>query len=314
MQKNVRSLAACAAITMLLTGCAGSHTHQTSGTWEADLKEHWQSCSDCGKKLDKGAHTLDEFERCAICGAEVVDWGDSQSLYQYTERGELLRISDYDASGKTVTETVFTYEYDTDGNLLHSSTLVDGVLVDAYTYTVVNGESIVSEYIDYLEDGSRSVNDYDENGNGVRSVFYNSEGEVDLRTESEYALSSNGEWYEAVCTTTEADGSSFVMEFSEHGDQTGSTRYDAEGNLVYREAWAYTYDEDGNWQTMRSYYNDLLVSETIFATVIAEDSSMTYPETVTEYEEGGAKTVTVYDENGETVRQTRYDASGKAVS
>lgn len=315
MKKHYRSLlVGCTVMAALLSGCAGGHTHQTSGAWQVDCSDHWHVCSDCGKKLEKGAHTLDGADLCTVCGAQVVDWGESKSVYQFTENGNLLKMADYDADGKVMTQTLYEYEYDADGNLLHASTVTDGVLMDESTYTMVDGENVVREYISYLEDGSKSVSYYDENGNTVQSVFYDAEGNVDLKIDSEYVLSADGEWYESVCITTEADGSRYVSEFSENGDQTSSARYDAGGNLVYRDTWVYTYNEDGNWQSMQYYYNDVLTSETVYATVSDEDGFMTYPETVTEYEESGAKTVTVYDENDQIVSQTRYDADGKVSS
>lgn len=315
MQRNYRSLlVGCTVIAALLSGCAGGHTHQTSGAWETDLAEHWQICADCGEEVEKGAHTMDDSDTCTVCGTQVVDWGDSKSLYQFSESGDPLRFTDYDADGNVLTETIYEYEYDADGNLLRSSTVTDGVLTDESAYATVNGERVVCEYISYLEDGSKSVGYYDENGNITRSVFYDAEGNVDLQTDSEYALSAEGEWYEAVCTTTEADGSRYISEFSENGDQTGAAYYDAEGTLVYRENWVYTYTEDGNWQTMAHYFDDVLTGDTVYATVTTEDGSMTYPETVTEYGEDGTKTVTVYNENDEIVSQTHYDANGAVIA
>lgn len=293
----------------LLTGCGG-HTHQAAGGWKADLSEHWQICGECGKEMEKGAHTLEEFDLCAVCGTEVVDWGDSKSLYQFNEHDELLRTVDYDESGKVITETIYEYEYDAEGDLLSSSTVTDGVLMDESLYTTVDGERVLSEYTGYLEDGGGTVSHYDGNGNMIRSIFYDAQGNMELQTESEYAQTPDGEWFERVCVTTEADGSRYTAVFSERGDQISSSCHDAQGDLLYRDAWVYTYDADGNWQTTQYYYNDVLTSETVYTTVATEDGSMTYPETVTEYDEDGGMTVTVYDENGQDMSQT-YCAAEK---
>lgn len=315
MQKHYRSLlAGCAVAATLLSGCAGGHTHQTLGAWDADLAEHWQVCADCGEKMESGAHVLEDSDVCAVCNAQIVDWGDSKSVYLYHESGDPLKMTDYDADGKVMTETVYEYEYDADGALLHASTVTDGVLVDESTYNTVHGESVLSECISYLDDGSKSVSQYDENGNITQSIFYDAEGGAELQSDSEYALSADGEWYEAVCIITEADGSKSVGEFSENGDQTGVAYYDAAGNLISRESWVYTYHEDGTWQTMQYYRDDVLTSDTVYATVTDEYGSTTYPETVTEYGENGEKTVTVYNENDEMVSETRYDANGNVLA
>lgn len=102
MQKKHLILAAACAAAMLLAGCAESHTHVAADGWTADTQRHWQSCTECGKNMNKGAHTLDDASICTVCGAEIVDWGDSKSVYQFTAQGDPLRMADYDASGRVV--------------------------------------------------------------------------------------------------------------------------------------------------------------------------------------------------------------------
>lgn len=304
MKKQLVSISlVCAVIATVLSGCGDSHTHQMADTWETDLTHHWKNCTDCGETVESGVHTLDELNQCTSCGAEIVDWGDSQSLYLYNDNGDMLKTADYDPDGNVMTETICQYEYDSDGHLTRSETTTDGVLVEEYTYTVVQGESVIARYTGYMDDGSKFTNDYDEYGNVILMVSYDTEGNVDYRSESEYALSSDGEWYEAKCTSTEQDGSVSVGTFSET-DQIGLDRYDSEGNMLYSDVWEYTYDDNGNWQTKKYYCNDVLTEETLYKTVITEDGATTYPETVTEYHEDGTQTVTTYDENGEIILLT----------
>lgn len=315
MQKKYQTLfVTCTAITAILSGCAESHTHQTSSVWEADFSNHWKVCSDCGQSVDESTHTPDDFGICTICGAQLVDWGESKSVYQFNENGDPLMLADYDADGTILTETRYTYEYDTDGNLLRSFAKTDGVLTEEYTYTVMDGMHTVSQYISYLEDGSKFAGDYDAYGNVIRSISYDAEGNVVVQTDSEYALSVDDQWYEAVLTTTEADGSKTVSELSEYGDQTSMTSYDADGNVLDTYTWEYTYNDAGNWQTIKYYCDHVLTTDTVYATVDTEDGSITYPETITEYEADGSKTVTVYDENDSVIQQTHYDADGNEIS
>lgn len=293
-------LLSCVMIATVLSGCSDSHTHQLPDDWNVDLTHHRKACTDCGETVENAEHTLDEDDRCTVCGAKVVDWGDSKSLYLYNDNGDMLKTVDYDLDGKVITETTYQYEYDSDGLLTGSTTTTDGVLVEKYTYTAIDGESVVSRYISYADDGTKFTNDYDKYGNVILLVSYDAEGNVDYRSESEYALSSDGEWYEVKCTSTEQDGYVTVGTFSED-DQIGLVRYDSEGNIEYSYAWEYTYDNNGNRQTMKFYCDDVLKEETIYKTVTTEDESTTYPETVTEYHEDGTKTVTTYDENGEVI-------------
>lgn len=62
-------------LTLLLSGCA--HTH--AADWKADAAGHWKTC-DCGEKFESGGHTLDEDNRCAACGAEVIAGEESADV------------------------------------------------------------------------------------------------------------------------------------------------------------------------------------------------------------------------------------------
>lgn len=302
MKKQLLSiLAVCAMIATALSGCGDSHTHQMSDNWDADLTHHWKNCTDCGEKVEKVAHAFYDDNQCTVCGAQIVDLGDSKSLYLYNDNGDMLKMADYDLDGNVITETTCQYEYDSNSQLIRSATTTDGVLVEECTYTSVGGESVVTQCISYIEDGTKFINDYDEYGNVIRLISYDTEGNVDYQSESEYALSADGVWYETKCTSTEQDGSVSIGTFSDTGDQVGLIRYDATGEMLYSYSWEYTYDEDGNWQTMKYYCNDILTEETIYKTVTTENGSTTYPETVTEYHEDGTQTVTTYDENGEVI-------------
>ena len=303
-------LALCAAA--LLSGCG--HTHQTSGVWQADAEKHWQTCADCGQTAEEAAHTLDESGVCALCGAEVIDWGDSRSVYQYNEHGDLLRSADYDADGTVITETVNTYEYDADGMLLRAAAMTDGVLTEESDYTVVDGECVISRLVGYMTDGSHYVDEYDTFGNVVRMTTYNAEGALDQQMDSEYALLEDGQWVEVQSTITEADGTRFVSGYSETGDQVSAVHYEADGSVASVSRWDYTYDEDGNWKTVQYFCNGALTTDMIYATEATEDGSTTYPQTVTEYAEDGGWTVTVNDADGNVLSETRYDAAGNELA
>lgn len=305
---------ACITAFTLLSGCSEKHIHQSSELWKTDLNNHWKFCADCGQKTEESEHTLDDSNTCTTCGAEIIEWDSSTSLYQFNESGDPLKTAEYDADGFVLTETIYTYEYDADGNLTHSVTTTDGVITEDNTYCTVDGETVPSQCIIYLDDGSKGISEYDAHGNAIHLLYYDANGNLYSQAEYEYALSADGQWYEVKCTDTEEDNSKIVSEYSENGDQTSAVRYDADGNLVYSYAWQYTYDENGNWNTLQYYCNGVLTSDTIYATAATEDGSMTYPETVTEYEEDGKKTVTVYDENENILHQIHYDTNGSVIS
>lgn len=315
MKKRYLSISVfCVAAIAMLSGCVKSHVHQSDDAWKTDLNKHWKTCTDCSQILEESEHTMDDSETCIVCGAQIIDWGDKQSVSQYNENGDPLKMADYDSEGNVITETVYDYGYDTDGKLIHSMVTTDGTLTEESTYTIVEGESLISQWISYMEDGSKVFNTYDTNGNVIQMISYDSDGKIDLQTDSEYSLSEDRQWYESKCTTIQEDGSKVISEFSENGDQISAVSYDADDKLCYQYVWEYTYDENGNWKTMKYYCDDVLNSETIYATKVTTNESTTYPETVTVYEADGSKTKTVYDAEENIISQTHYDANGKVTS
>lgn len=290
------------------TTTALQHSHTESEDWVVDSVSHWKTCEGCDEKLQSGNHTLNDESKCTVCGSELIDWGDYLSIYTYDEHDNPIRMADYDADGKLLTETVYDYEYDSDGNLKKSKETIDGRLNCETEYTVSDGESIEAKYTQYNEDGSYFINEYDGNGNVVKLIDYDAKGNVTLQTDSEYAQNGDGEWYEVSRTEVYADGTKIEAEYNEYGDNTGRTVYDADGNVESTESWEYTYDGNGNKVEMKYYQDGNLSEETLYKTVTDEDYSITYPETITTYNEDGSKTVCVYDENGDLVSEEHYDA------
>lgn len=291
----------CAMLIAVLSACGGTHTHQLAQTWEVDPANHWKTCTDCGEIVEQAAHTLSEDDQCTVCGAQIIDWDDSRSLYLYNDNGDLLKSADYDRDGNLMTETICQYEYDNDGLLIASATTTDGVLVEECTYTAVNGESVIARSISYAYDGTKFINDFDEHGNLIGLISYDAEGNVEYQSASEYAQTADGEWYETKCTYTEYDGTVYVSTYAENHDQIGLVVYDTDGSVLQSKAWERTYDDEGRWQTVKIYNNDVLIEEAIYQTVVDEYGCSTFPKTVTEYHEDGTITVTNYDENGEII-------------
>ena len=55
-------------------------------------------------------------------------------------------------------------------------------------------------------------------------------------------------------------------------------------------------------------------SERKFNTIVSEDYVEPFFESKTEYNEDGGKTVTRYNQHGEVVKQTKYNAAGTFVN
>ena len=115
MKKLLTQIVPCVFLVALLTACG--HTHSPADGWELNAKEHWQSC-ECGETLNTAAHTLDESSVCTACGAEIQDFGDFVDVSTYSEYGDPLRMTSYDANGGVTSDMRYEYEYDADGNKL----------------------------------------------------------------------------------------------------------------------------------------------------------------------------------------------------
>jgi len=308
MKKLFTVLLACAMLISVLSACS-SHSHTESENWMADATGHWKTCGGCDEKLQSGNHTLNDESKCTVCGSEIIDLDDSISIYIYDEHDNPVRMAEYDADGKLLTETVYEYEYDSDGNIKKSKETIDGRLNCETEYTVSDGESIETKYTQYNEDGSYFINEYDSNGNVIKMIDYDAEGNVTLQTDSEYAQSGDGEWYEVSRTEVYADSTKIKAEYNEHSDNTARTVYDADGNETSNETWEYTYDDNGFKATEKAYENGKLKEEKIYKTIVKDDEMSNYAETVITYNEDGSKTVCVYNEKEELVSEKTDTAS-----
>lgn len=300
------------AMVATMTACS-SHTHTEDENWVVDSTGHWKVCKKCGKKIHVGDHTLDDESKCTVCGSEIMDWEDSVSVYSYDEYENIIRMAEYDTDGKLISETVNEYEYDADGNITKGKEYIDGRLNGETEYTVSDGESISAKYTQYNEDGTKFVNEYDDYGNVIVLIGYDAEGNENLQTNYKYAENSNGEWYKKSATENYSDGTKIKAEYDEYENNLSCVSYDADGNVVSTEVWKYTYADNKFVKTKKYYVDGVLNTETVYKIVTEEDGVVSYPETVINYNEDGSKTVCIYDENGETVSETKYNASGNVI-
>lgn len=231
--KRLFSFVLAVAMAASLTACAEKHTHSAEG-WELNAREHWQIC-ECGEAINTAAHSLDENSKCSVCGAEIWDFGDFVDVHTYTQYGDSLRITSYDADGSVasetwseygftadgesyetkntmidadgikyigeyneqrdmtawfcydadgnlVTEERYEFEYDTEGRKQVKRAYVSGTLTQELIYKLVTEEDGWMNYpgtvIDYHDDGSKTVTEYDENDEIISATTYDAAGNV----------------------------------------------------------------------------------------------------------------------------------------
>lgn len=176
---------------------------------------------------------------------------------------------------------------------------------------------------------------YDDQGNTVLELQYNADGilEISLRREYTYDASGNvlvlKEYtddalsYEVEyapdadgipCAVKDTiyweDGSKEYCEYDQNGSPLLMISYDADGQVLYHNRYAYTYDAEGNILTQKNYENDILVSEYEYAVYADVDYSYTYTVKETIYYEDGSKLILEYNENFEIISESYFDAEG----
>lgn len=301
----------------LLAGCGtqDAHSHTPGETWDWNGTEHWKTC-ECGEKVDAAAHAAGEDMICADCGVELWDLGDgSVDAYSYDEYGNSLRSVSFDAEGNILSEYRCEYEYDDAGNILQSKSYIDGVLESEDFYTMGSeGCMIHTKCVMYMEDGSTTINEYDEYGNVILLQSFDTDGNVTLDSRAEYAQDDDGEFYKVKQTEVYDNGEKIVAAYNSCGDIVHRERYNADGTLEGEDVWEYGYDENGNWQWRKEYVDGKLFHEIVSYAEFSDGSyTMRYPDKVIQYYEDGSYSVMHLDENSEIIEQHDYDADGNKI-
>ena len=336
LHKKIFTIIPCALALTLLTAC-GSHAHSAEGGWVSDLENHWHECDECGEIFDTAAHTL-ENDVCTVCGSEIVTFEDgTKMLTAYNEYGDCTRFVFYANDGSVESEDRYEHEYDADGNKVRETTYINGVLTSEYQYAQsAGGELYMTGDSYYYEDGTQSVNVYDEAGNILRSVFYASDGSVEseyqyeysvdgswmgekeyygdtLTVEREYSVDADG-WQKLLKDITyHEDGSWVGVEYDLYENEVIEIYSDAEGNVELDRRYEHTYDADGNKTLTKTYENGILTEETEYFVGSDEDGSWSMSGKTTIYHEDGSKTVSDRDLEGTWSSEIIYDANGNVM-
>ena len=269
--------------------------------WERDAVHHWQ-LNESGEVVNQGVHAFDEMLLCTVCSSEVLDWGDGTfDVTSYDDFGNATRITSFDADGAITNDVAHYLEYSEEGIALLDQEFYNGVLYGETVYTVnADGEQIPVTQTAWNDDGTTSINKYDEHGNCISATIYEADGSLINETISEYAQTEDewfGVWYYECKTTTRfASGESFYTETNEHNDTTRNLNTHADGTVWADTVYEYKYDNsDKVWRRMYSF--GALTRETFY-----NEDGGTVKEI--EYLEDGATETWLYDENGDTTSVT----------
>lgn len=277
--------------------------------WDRDAGEHWQ-LDDSGAAVNRGAHAMDD-DRCTVCGCELQDWGDGNIMV--TDRdayGNTLRYTSYE-NGVATYDSVHLLTCTEDGVVLRDVEFIGGVLCGESVYTVnASGEQIPVLQTAWNEDGTTSVNEFDEFGNCVRAAIYEADGSLIHETLSEYARLEDdwfGVWYyECKQLSRFASGETFYQETNRHGDTVCSRNTYADGTVWSDNTYEYEY-KNGSPVWRRQYSFGVLTGEMYF------DSHESLEKEI-EHLEDGSRIVCLYNAEGDPTTATTYAADGSLLT
>ena len=108
------------------------------------------------------------------------------------------------------------------------------------------------------------------------------------------------------------DGEIWVQMYNDYGDTTLSMIL--RGNEVVEDyRYDYTYDEEGYWETLKEYRFGMLVTDILYQTLVLDDGWVTSEKLTTTYFEEGGWMVKEYDDNGDAIKEWKYDADGNEI-
>ncbi|MBQ3496735.1 MAG: RHS repeat protein [Oscillospiraceae bacterium] len=312
--KKFRSLFLVPAALFTLAACS-AHTHEAGTLWAGDAKEHYRAC-ECGEKMDVGAHDQngDAFD-CSVCGAYIHDTGEEISVHMPDEYGNTASSTVYDRAGNIVSEARYARIYDDAGNMLTEKYYENIRLASESEFVVsADGESRLVKYIDYSEDGTCFVNEYNDQGYVAVSTSYDALGSVTLEVYSEYASGEDGSVYErsTVWKTPEETTEAF---YNEYGDTVYRATYNNKDHrLTQQLRYEREYDESGNILWQKEYIDGSLTSEiTGYAVDERDDLYIRYPAETIDYYDDGRRLVSTFGAYGDVTSETLYDADGSVL-
>ncbi len=285
----------------------------SENAWERDPNMHWHE-DENGVKTDEGAHVLDDVV-CEICQSTIWLYDDGMcDINNFNEYDELTHYSYFDADGTLIDDYVYVYKYDENGNKLTSSAYYFETLVEESEYGLDPfGFTVQKSVTSYLDDGSISAYLCDEYGNIVSSRITDAEGNITIDETYEYTYNEEGMPLYTIQKIRFDDGIIAYRETDEMGNSIIEAQYNPDGSVIFEFKFLYEYDELGRMTKQTATEDDRPLYENHYAYEDRYDL-WGYQIRSIEYLEDGSKIVYEFDEYGETISETTYDAEGNIVS
>lgn len=275
--------------------------------WERDGTSHWQLDSS-GAVTNLGEHTFSSEDLlCTVCGCEVIDWGEgAYDVTDYDAYGNILRYTSFE-NGEKTWESLHVLICSEDGVVLSDKEYQSGELCSENTYAISEeGEQLPVKSTVWNDDGTTSVNEYDEHGNCVYAAVYAEDGAVLFETVSEFALNDDGWYYECKTTSRFDSGETFYTETNQHGDRVRVLNTYADGAVWADTVYEYEYRGFSKAWSKQYSFGKLTFEETFDA-----DGNLMQE---IEYLEDGGRIISQYNSQGDMTSAVTYAADGSPVS
>lgn len=263
--------------------------HPAAAPWDRDAGEHWQTGPD-GEPVNAAPHSLNEENFCTVCGSEVLQHNGLSDVSDYNGAGDLIRATRYAADGAVLSEGYYEYAEGEDGAVYLA------VVTDLY------------------EDGARCLSEYDPQGELISWFRYDKDGTVLSEVHYEYTQNDDGAPLMTRMSNLYPDGSEYVSEYNEYGEQTAWLVYAADGTLQSEKRTQWEHDAEGHRLSETVWVDGRLAREVRYLNYTDGSGWWTREQRVTDYYEDGSKLVTEYNESGGIHSAVTYDADGNVLS
>ncbi len=228
---------------------APKHEHAFTA-WEVNHKNHWYVC-ECGEKAGMEEHDTNGGYNCSVCNAWSYSYDDGTgAVYLYDERRNPVYIACYDENGEVISDERFENEYDEDGYLKTVHRYCDGILFFKSIYALTEQEGVLVAYeaegYSYYPNGNYDRTEWDEDGDTLKKVSYDAEGNAVTTEIYEYECDEEGNnvrtsiYVDSVLDyelhfAVDEDGCTYIsreVRYDENGEIEEEINYDPAGNVI----------------------------------------------------------------------------------
>lgn len=293
------------------------HVHKASAEYDRDYKEHWNVC-ECGKKVNKAKHKLDDEGFCSECKSHVDDIGGVY-VYNVDENDNLIRSTYYD-DDKLLDETFYEYAKDKNEKYYICKMISRDYGLNEFTETEYNEyDYVVYEKVTDA-DGNvleiyRNEYEFDDDGYALWSKSYIDDVLVEEITGFR-KVTLKYDFGDEVINVPQLfikyyeDGSKYTEEYDDMESVTKETYYDKNGEVTKTFEYKHTYDKNYNPLSTICHLNGRIYSEEYYEW---NEDETAYKYTSVQYHEDGSKTVTKYDESMDVISEIEYDKDGNEI-